>query len=203
MESEKLVSQREYARMKGITETSVRKMIKTGRLTEKALDKSNPNRPKIIVAIADKEFVLNTNYNLTRITKSGPNYSRLSTDPEALANMLGAEDFDEDGRIHLPDGVGIDLSKEPRDIAEAKEQEAIYKAIKVRLEVLRMRADLVDKTEVNIQLGMIGVKLRNAFLGVPDQIVADVYAAEDKFQAREIMYKAIETILLNLADLEV
>lgn len=189
--------------MKGITETSVRKMIKSGRLTEKALDKSNPNRPKIIVAVADKEFILNTNYNLTRITKSGPNYERLASNPEALANMLGAEDFDEGGKIHLPEGADLDLSKEPTDIAEAKEHEAIYKAIKVRLEVLKMRAELVDKTEVNIQLGMLGVKLRNGILGIPDQIVADVYAAEDKFQAREIMYKSLEAVLLNLADMKV
>lgn len=203
MESKKLVSQREYARMKGITETSVRKMITAGRLTEKALDRSNPKRPKIIVSVADKEFVTNTNYNLTRITKTGPNYTRLKTDPETLANMLRAEDFGEDGSIYLPEEVGIDLSKDPKDIETAKTHEAIFKAIKVRLEVLKMRSELVDKTEVNIQLGMLGVKFRNALLSVPDQVIADVYAAEDKFQAREILYKNIEAVLIKFSDLEV
>lgn len=212
-----LVSLREYGKMKGVSDTSIRKMIKAGRITKAAIDYTNPKRPKIRVDVADKEFVLHTNYNQQRNTQSGPNYSRLEPpakgyaslrDPEKaarFAKLIGAEDIEPSGKVHLPENAEIDfdVNSDPVDIYQAKMQEAIFKAIKIRLEVLKTRGDLVDKEEVNMELAGLGGRLRNALLAIPDQIVADVYASVDKFQARETMYAAIEAVLLKFSELEV
>lgn len=217
-----LVSFRDFARMKGVSDTAIHKMVRSGRLTEAAIDRTKPKRPRLILEVANNEFITNTNYNQQRTTKSGqPNYVRLDAtaptpakgyaslrDPEKaarFAKLIGAEDIEADGTLHLPSqaNFGFDINADPQDIAQAKIQEAVFKAAKIRLEVLKTRGDLVDKEEVNMELAGLGGRLRNALLAIPDQIVADVYASVDKFQARETMYAAIEAVLLKFSELEV
>lgn len=219
-----LVSFRDFARMKGVSDTAIHKMVRSGRLTEAAIDRTKPKRPRLILEVANNEFITNTNYNQQRTTKSGqPNYVRLDAtapapapvkgyaslrDPEKaarFAKLIGAEDIEPSGKVHLPENAEIDfdVNSDPVDIYQAKMQEAIFKAIKIRLEVLKTRGDLVDKEEVNMELAGLGGRLRNALLAIPDQIVADVYASVDKFQARETMYAAIEAVLLKFSELEV
>lgn len=70
-----LVSQREYARMKGCSETAVRKAIKAGKIEKGAVRDEN-GKPKIDVEVADKEWA--SNYN--------PNYSE---NRETVAESVG------------------------------------------------------------------------------------------------------------------
>lgn len=50
------VSFREYARKNNISLTAVQDRIKRGTITERAIDRTNPARPKIIIELADEDF---------------------------------------------------------------------------------------------------------------------------------------------------
>lgn len=206
------LSIRKYAKYRGVSDTTVRKMIDANRITANSIDYSNPIRPLIDVDRADIELGRNTNPNLIRQTRTGKTSLSLLKAPTAkkALNAYGEHiasgiDLDDDGNpIQSESGTGpvVDLSKDPTTLYEAREHEAIWKAIKMKLETQKARRELVNIGEVNIVLTDFGVKFRSDILDIPDRISEDLHAAETPFEVRKLLYEALEDALFRNSNLE-
>lgn len=76
-----LVSYREYARQKGISLAALQDRIKRGTITERAIDRTNPARPKINVELADEDFAQrrSTTGELSNALQKKPNLTLVSS----------------------------------------------------------------------------------------------------------------------------
>ena len=99
---------------------------------------------------------------------------------------------------------------EPTDDGPASNQDAAdnralyekFRAEKMRLQVLRMSGELVDKQEVYRALYGFGAELRAELMTIPDRFIDEIISATSRHQAHKILYDALESCLLTMSDIE-
>lgn len=165
------VSIREYARQKGVGETTIRHHIKQGRL-EGCIDYSKPKRPLINIALADKSLAESIN----------PNYDR--------GRDLG----------ELNRSVSAPISQ--LTITDVKKKTAEIKMHREALLLRKEKGELVDKAEVYKALFAAGAELRNAFTTIPDRIIDQVLASQDRAEAHQVLTNAIQEALNKISEIE-
>lgn len=214
---EEEVSFREFARMIGVTDTSVRRMINdSGRIKKSSINYTNPKRPLINVEKAKRDMSNDPNYSRPRETladrqpkKPIPLRAKKTqkTVEEYAADIfdegLDNGDDDEDIEDAILENTGIDITRDPRTVKEGKAQEAIWKAIKIKTEVKKMLGELMPVTEVNRQLTDAAVQLRERLLGIPDKHSAKNFSAKTKIELRNLMYSQIEAVLNRFSNMGV
>lgn len=209
------MSFREFARQLNISEGSVRKAIKAGKISGASLDQSNPKRPKIHLEKGKADWKKNYYPEYTQSEsleaalyknpETGPTIDppQIQT-PPALIPVLVTENSRAGSSRSAEPGTTENVSVENDDIielskfaetAEARRVEAIAKAKTAQLDYNERKGRLVDKSAVYKELFAIGQAIRAALQGIPDKIIDELLACTDRNDAHKLLYREIAEAL--------
>jgi hypothetical protein len=163
------ISQREFARRVGSTETTVRKAINTGKI--KTLDLTNPKRPKIHYKRGKEEWAA-------------------SFTPKKIQNQTLADNLAQAGPVEPADGQQTEQQTEQQaedgstDIhisnrasyQDAMRIKEIFKARTAQVEYNEMRGRLVDKESVYKEYYAIAQSVRSSMQGIADKTTDHIMA---------------------------
>jgi hypothetical protein len=189
VENEKL-SIRQFAKLVGVSDVAVGKAIKTGKIV-KAIDWSNPKRPKIDPILAVKEWGRNADPSSGRSDKI--------TDTMEVRPKGKKESPTEQYEVvretepHPANGG--------RSITEIKRQTAEVKLRLAAVELKQKQGQLVDKDLVYRSLFAAGQEMRTAMQSIPDRCIDNIMAAQDRNEAHTILYNEITYALERLTEI--
>jgi len=175
----KTVSIREYARSKGVSDTAVRKAIKSRKING-GYDAATK---KIIPEIADREW--------------GDTIISVTPDSEPKAAAIANKAKDSEPGENVGSGEGIVLDKD-ETYAEALRKDLIIKANINALKLRMKEGEVVEKSKVYKELFAFGKQIRLRFQSIPDRIIDDVLAATGRNEAHMILFNAITDVLEEL-----
>lgn len=165
------VSQREYAKMLGISNELVRLAVKDGKIN-KGWD---AKEKKIIVGQANIEWgALHLTTNVTAVLSQQPGEKPKNND-----------------------AGGLSLNNES-SFAEAKRIREIIQAQLAALDLKERKEELVRKDEVYKKLFEFGQQLRLAITAIPDRMLDSILAAKGRAEAYQLLSTEIHSILENL-----
>ena len=169
-----LISQREYARRRGIVASTVHRAVKAGRIT--LVD------GKIDPIVADLQWAENTDPSTPKNRLSGKRgQARDPTD------------------VSLP----MDLDSETSSTtgyAKARAAREVYQAKLVKLTLEEKKGELVRADEVRIAAFNLARKTRDQLIALPERVGAILAATDDVAETQAILEKEIERICLELSD---
>ena len=178
----KLVSQREYARRRGVSHVSVQRAIKSGRI-------STVNG-KIDPARADREWRKNTDRSKPRNRVTGkPKHARVPGEPSEPMDFSDADD------PHGGNGTATGYAK-------ARAARELYQAQLVKLELDRQRGTLVRADQVRVAAFNSARNARDQLMALPHRVAAILAATEDTAEVKRILEEEIEKVCLGLSDAE-
>lgn len=178
--TEKRVSIREYARSKGVSDTAVRKAIKSGKIKGGYDEQSK----KIIAEIADREW----GDTIIQPSQTG---SQTSAAPKEERT----KETNESGQVLTGDGIFLDKDE---TYAEALRKDLIIKANLNALKLRMKEGEVVEKSKVYKELFSFGKQIRLRFQSIPDRVIDDVLAAPGRNEAHMILFNAISDVLEEL-----
>ena len=166
------ISIRAYATRKGISDTAVRKAIKSGRITLTKNGKINP-------ALADRQWEANTDpAQVYAIKEDSP--ARAASSETASSASSG--------------GIGVSY-QQSRAIREA------YEARLKKLEFDERTGKLISTETVQREAFNAARKTRDMILNVPDKVIPLLIGKTDIHEMKEILRKELLRTLENLANL--
>jgi DNA-binding transcriptional regulator YhcF (GntR family) len=178
----KLVSQREYARRRGVSHVSVQRAVKSGRIST-ATGKIDPAR-------ADREWRTNTDRSKPRNRITGrPKHARAQGEPSEPM------DLDDAHEPHGGNGTATGYAK-------ARAARELYQAQLVKLELDRQRGTLVRADQVRVAAFNSARNARDQLMALPHRVAAILAATEDTAEVKRILEEEIEKICLGLSDAE-
>lgn len=192
-----------FAKLMGVSGTTVTKWLDTGKISEKSIQYSASGKPHIIVEYAIPELEKNQTAGAVRKTRTGLNIGgntkptqKIKTDinKDDIEKLISTAKVNPDGKIEVK---GIDMATDPEDFYAAKVREQIGRAVKLELEIAEKRSQLVDKREQDMQLRDLGVTLKTDLGTIADRVAANCFAAESVLEVRNVIYGAIEQVLLK------
>lgn len=166
------ISIRAYAARKGISDTAVRKAIKSGRITLTKNGKINP-------ALADRQWEANTDPAQVYAIKEDSSARTASSETASLANS---------GSI----GVSYQQSRAIREAYEARLK---------KLEFDERTGKLISTETVQREAFNAARKTRDMILNVPDKVIPLLIGKTDIHEMKEILRKELLRTLENLANL--
>jgi hypothetical protein len=178
----KLISQREYARQRGISNVAVHRAVKAGRIS--TVDgKIDPTK-------ADREWLDNTDQSKprNRITGRPKHVRRAGGPPEPMDLGGGQEAGGEDGTAS--------------GYAKARAARELYQAQLAKLELDRQRGILIRADEVRVGAFNMARKARDQLIALPERVAALLAATEDAAEIQRILEEEIERICQEIADAE-
>lgn len=171
-----LVSQREYARRRGISHVAVQRAIKAGRISTTS--------GKIDPVLADKQWQQNTDQSKPRNRITGkPKQSRPPGEPSEPMEMVGGDST----------ATGY---------AKARAARELYQAQLAKLELDRRRGALVPADEVRLGAFNMARKARDQLIALPERVAATLAATDDPVEVGRILDEEIERICQEIADAE-
>jgi len=177
-----LLSQRAYARRRGVSQAAVWKAIQTGRISTVG--------GKIDPETADREWAENTDLSKPRNSITGEPKRRRPTDEPSAPMCLprvgrGSRENDEAG------------SRSTYAAARAAREMCLAQIARLELEE-RMR-QLVRRDEVQAAAATAARMARETLLAIPQRVSATIAAAEDPSEIRRILEDEIERVCLELS----
>lgn len=169
------ISLRGFAELVDVSDTSIRKAIKAGRITEKSVTSNEKNgRPMLFKQMALKDWKDSGSGLIKEIVNSGPKdkVQPLGGDPALITT------------------------------AEAKRQTAIYESKLKGLDLAERQKILVPRQKVFEELFAFGTEIKNSLLRIPDKYLDLIFSAKDRTEANEILQAAIYETLESLANFE-
>jgi len=192
-----------FAQRLGISDPTVRKYIEKKKIKESSLKRNAKGVPSIIYekAIADLDAVRDPGQ--IRRTQAGLSVGGVTTmdarepvpDKAQIQQIAEQAEVTETGEIKV-DKKLTDMSKDPKDYTEAKIQEQIARAIKIKTEVKILLKTLVAQSDVDEALGALAVNLRSDLETLPGRLAA-ACAATDKPKEVEAMINKEIILILN------
>lgn len=185
-EEEKPISIRKFARQMGVAHTAVIYWINTGRIV-KGVCIPNPQtgQRKIIASIAKKEVEetadATQNFRAENARKNSNRKESKGGQPQTEAEALEAKK----GALNQ-----IKTTKEEL-IVEQK-----------RIELAKLRGDLVDRDKVQKTLFAFGKILREKILNVPERITDNLFASGSREEIYNTLLEALEDALQDLSNTE-
>lgn len=179
-----LISQREYARRRGISNVSVHRAVVAGRIT--TVD------GKIDPAAADRDWAENTDQSKPRNRITGrPKQSRAPGEPSTP--------------MSLPNGQGETSGPEPimstaTGYAKARAARETINAQLAKLELDRERGLLVPAADVRVAAFNSARKARDLLMAVPERIAVVLAATDDPGEVQRLLEEEIEVICLELSE---
>lgn len=174
-----LITQREYARRRGISNVSVHEAIKAGRISTVA--------GKIDPDLADREWRENTDQSKPRNRITGsPKHARIAGEPPEPMDFGSA-----DGGNGTASGY-----------AKARAARELYQAQLAKLELDEKRGILVRADEVRLGAFNMARKARDQLIALPERVAAILAAAQDPTEVQRILEEEIERICQEITDAE-
>jgi len=178
----KLVSQREYARRRGVSHVAVQRAVKAGRIST-VNGKINPAR-------ADCEWRENTDRSKPRNKITGkPKHARAQREPSEPM------DLDDAHEPHGGNGTATGYAK-------ARAARELYQAQLVKIELDRQRGTLVRADQVRVAAFNSARNARDQLIALPNRVAAVLAATDDADEVRRILDEEIEKICLDLSGTE-
>lgn len=178
----RLISQREYARRRGVSHSAVQRAVKAGRIS--TVD------GKIDPAQADREWRENTDQSKPRNRITGsPKQARVPGEPSEPMEF-GAADASHGGN-----GAATGYAK-------ARAAREVYQAQLAKLDLDRRRGLLVRADEVRVGAFNMARKARDQLIALPERVAPILAATEDPAEVRRILEEEIERICQEIADAE-
>jgi len=174
-----LVSQREYARRRGVAHTTVQRAIRDGRIS--SVD------GKIDPAIADREWEQNTDPSKPRNSVIGaPTRRRPADGPEIPMELDGGNG---DGRAR-GGSTGYSRARAAREAAKAQ---------LAKLDLDERLGILVRTDEVKLAAFSAARTARDKLLGIPARIAPVLAAAEGADEIERLLLDEIEDVCKELS----
>ena len=174
-----LISQREYARRRGISHTAVQQAITSGRISTVA--------GKIDPTTADRQWLQNTDQSKPRNRISGqPRYRRAPGAPPRPMRFFSAAETEG----HDETALGY---------ARARAARGLYLAQLAKLELDAKRSALVRSDEVRLAAFNMAREARALLLSLPQRVAAVVAAAADPAEVQRVLDEEIEAICAEMA----
>lgn len=173
------VDKTNYARMRGVTRQAVNAAIRAGKLMGSVGDDG-----LIDVELADKLWAENTHptrgYNGQLKRRGG---KRINNSPEEV--------------IENAKKIGIDPGNVPT-LVESKTIEAAYKAKLAQIEYEEKVGTLIDAEKVKKEAFRLARVTRDAMLGIPDRVAAEIAGMTDPFAVHTKLITEIRNSIENL-----
>jgi hypothetical protein len=177
-----LISQREYARRRGISHAAVQRALASGRISTVG--------GKIDPDVADREWRENTDPSKPRNRMTGrPRHRRASGQAETPM-----------GLGETPDGPGQNGTA--AGYAKARAARELYQAQLAKLELDRQRGILVRADEVKLGAFSMARKSRDQLMALPDRVAGLLAAVQDPAEVHRILEDEVERICQEVADAE-
>lgn len=189
MENEKL-SIRQFAKLVGVSDVAVGKAIKTGKIV-KAIDWSNPKRPKIDPILAVKEWGRNAD----------PSSGRSDKITDTMEVIPKGKKVSPTEKYEVVRETEPHPAQGGRSITEIKRQTAEVKLRLAAVELKQKQGQLVDKDLVYRSLFAAGQEMRTAMQSIPDRCIDNIMAAQDRNEAHTILYNEITYALERLSEI--
>lgn len=171
-----LISQRTYARRRGISQAAVSQAVTSGRIT--TVD------GKIDPAVADREWAENTDQSKPRNSVTGEPGRRKAPDaPGAPMDLRGG---DEGGAPT----VGY---------ARARAAREVYQAQLAKLELEERRGLLVRADEVKLGAFTMARKARDLLIALPERMAAALAAETNAAEVQRLLEDEVERICAEIA----
>jgi hypothetical protein len=180
------LSQRAYARRRGVSHTAVRKALATGRITAAA-------DGGIDAALADVQWSAST--DLSKPLNSVTGVPKKRRAPGAASDPLGSPGWED-----AANGASSEAGA-PRLVSSYAASRAAREAYLARLAKLdfeQRSSKLVDADEVRAQIFALGRRMRDTLLGLPDRLAPVLAGQADPAAIHRILS---EEILASLAEL--
>jgi hypothetical protein len=175
-----LISQREYARRRGVSHTAVQQAIASGRISTV--------HGKIDPAMADRQWQQNTDQSKPRNRITGQPKHRRAPDglpqPMRLLATVGA-----DGE----DGAAIGYTR-------ARAARELYQAQLAKMELDRQRAALVRADEVKVGAFNMARMAREKLTALPERVATVIAAARVPEEVQRILEEEIERVCREISD---
>ena len=177
-----LISQREYARRRGISNVAVHRAVVSGRISTEG--------GKIDPAVADREWSENTDPSKPRNRITGrPRHARTPGEPSEPMDFGGPEEHS--------GGNGTAIG-----YARARAARELYQAQLAKLELDRQRGLLIRADEVRLGAFNMARKARDQLIALPERVAAILAATQDPAEVQHILEEEIERICQEIADAE-
>lgn len=180
-----LVSQREYARRRGVAHTSVRKAIAAGRISTS----DGTSRGKINPELADREWSENTDRSKPRNSVGGsPKGRRRPGDPETPMALDGGNG--NGSAVAGSGGTGYSRARAAREAAQAQ---------LAKLTLDERLGKLVNASEVKLAAFSVARHARDQLLGIPARVAPLLVAVDDRAEIERVLENEIEKICKELS----
>ena len=171
-----LISQREYARRRGISNVAVNRAVRAGRISL--------IEGKIDPDLADKEWAENTDPSTPKNRVTGKPQQTRNPDEASKPMDLGDEKSPTTG------------------YAKARAAREVYNAQHAKLDLDLKRGELVRADEVRLAAFNMARKARDQLIALPERVSATIAASSDPVEVQQILENEIERICLEIADAE-
>ncbi len=175
-----LISQREYARRRGISHVAVQRAVNAGRIST-VEGKIDPDQ-------ADREWIQNTDHSKPRNRITGrPKHTRTPGEP--------SEPMDFGGPVEASGGNGT-----ASGYAKARAARELYAAQLSKLELDRQRGILVRADEVRIGAFNMARKARDQLIALPERLSTVLAAIQDPSEIQRVLEEEVERICQEIAE---
>lgn len=189
-----LVSQREYARRRGVAHTTVQEHIRKGHLTTVGKDK------RINPKVADRQWARNIDRSKPRNIITGrPKARRKKGEPPQPMDLDGAA---KRGRGKgKGGGNGEDKSNGSAiaNYSNARAAREVYLAQIAELDLRERQGLLVDAAEVTVAAFNAGRKVRDQLAAIPERVSTVLASMDDPHEVQRLLEDEIDQVCEELS----
>jgi hypothetical protein len=188
-----IISIREFGRRVGVSDTAIRKAIEAGKIVRAIGTNPNNGRPTLDYDLALEEW---------KASGGGIHAVNYEVKPKAAPKKAAPAPKVEPKQEPAP---VANVSQQPQDtstLVAAKRAQAVYIAKIKELEYKRMAGTLVEKDKVYQSLFAFGQEVRNAFQALPDRIIDELRASQNRNEAHKLLYDSIADVLDKLSAMD-
>ena len=184
------LSIRSYAGHRGVSDTAVRKAIKSGRITLEADGTLDP-------AKADRQWTANTDPSLQREKPKARKSPHQATPAQSTAQPASARP----GRPEPQEPLG--LPGGGTSLLQAKTVNEVVKAQTNKVRLAKLKGELVERSQAIAHVFKLARSERDAWLNWPGRIAAQVAASleVDAHTVHVVLENAVREHLQELGDL--
>lgn len=187
MDQNERISLREFARRLNTNDKSVRDAIKKKAIINGVEYKTN-GQPRIVYEIALREW---ESWISLEGRESKIDFSAAKKETHIKREREGERPIAESGIV-----------REANSTQKINHARAAIKLQMDSMELQKKKGQLVEKDKVNKELFEAGKEIRETLLTIPDRIVDDMLAADNRNEAHTLLYKEIEMSLEKLSRME-
>lgn len=187
---------RAYARLMGVSDTSIHKAINSGKITAASWKLDKKGGKLLYPSKATAEWGKTFDPTRTQPTKAGS--LQLPTEEGVVVEQPHTPPPPPADGIPAPP-VADDINN--ASVAKLKQISEKLKIAKAQLELKELQGSFVPKKDVYDALFSFGKEIRQAFQAIPDRVLDNMLAADNRTEAHNILSEAISQTLEQMAEI--